>query len=260
MNILRYMLNTNIPSGYHISKGSESKFFILNDGELYCGKLSTNLDKAKKIAKEKLGFSVPVKIWYRFGIQKTQIYVRNLDQDSHVQDHFAFLNEQENKIRIENKKQELTKKYSTFSHISNVGDKVDLELTITEIFTYPIYTEFSDRAICGYCHKFTDKNNNKLIYFGASKAFVEKYTDEDDIKKEKEIYKVGDKITVKATIKEHTIDKKDVDSETKIGMPLTVITRPKLITEFQADNKIQVSAGKSTNNNPESKTRGENDE
>ena len=31
-------------------------------------------------------------------------------------------------------------------------------------------------------------------------------------------------------------------------------------TEFQADNKIQVSAGKSTNNNPESKTRGENDE
>ena len=60
MNILRYMLNTNIPSGYHISKGSESKFFILNDGELYCGKLSTNLDKAKKIAKEKLGFIVPV--------------------------------------------------------------------------------------------------------------------------------------------------------------------------------------------------------
>ena len=39
-----------------------------------------------------------------------------------------------------------------------------------------------------------------------------------------------------------------------------IFTRPKLITEFQADNKIQVSAGKSTNNNPESKTRGENDE
>ena len=31
-------------------------------------------------------------------------------------------------------------------------------------------------------------------------------------------------------------------------------------TEFQADNKIQVSAGKSTNNNPELKTKGENDE
>ena len=32
------------------------------------------------------------------------------------------------------------------------------------------------------------------------------------------------------------------------------------ITEFQADNKIQVSARKSTNNNPESKTKGENDD
>jgi len=36
--------------------------------------------------------------------------------------------------------------------------------------------------------------------------------------------------------------------------------RNKLETEFQADDKIQVSAGKSTNNNPESKTKGENDE
>ena len=231
MNILRYMLNTNIPSGYHISKGSESKFFILNDGELYCGKLSTNLDKAKKIAKEKLGFSVPVKIWYRFGIQKTQIYVRNLDQDSHVQDHFAFLNEQENKIRIENKKQELTKKYSTFSHISNVGDKVDLELTITEIFTYPIYTDYSDFPITGYGHKFTDQNNNQVIYFGNSKTFVEKFKEmvgDSEFERDRSIYQVGIKITVKATFKDHTFDKKDYDNETEIGMPVTVIARPKI--------------------------------
>ena len=33
-----------------------------------------------------------------------------------------------------------------------------------------------------------------------------------------------------------------------------------LKTEFQADDKIQASAGKSTNNNPELKTKGENDE
>ena len=38
------------------------------------------------------------------------------------------------------------------------------------------------------------------------------------------------------------------------------INLKKLLTEFQADNKIQVSAGKSTNNNPELKTKGENDE
>ena len=231
MNILRYMLNTNIPSGYHISKGSESKFFILNNGEDYCGKLSTDLDKAKKIAKEKLGYNVPVKIWYRFGIQKTQIYVRNLDQDSHVQDHFAFLNEQENKIRIENKKQELTKKYSTFSHISNVGDRVDLELTITEIFTYPIYTDYSDFPITGYGHKFTDQNNNQVIYFGNSKTFVEKFKEmvgDSEFERDRSIYQVGNKITVKATIKDHTFDKKDYDNETEIGMPVTVIARPKI--------------------------------
>ena len=34
----------------------------------------------------------------------------------------------------------------------------------------------------------------------------------------------------------------------------------RFVKEFQADNKIQVSAGKSTNNNPELKTRGENDD
>ena len=38
------------------------------------------------------------------------------------------------------------------------------------------------------------------------------------------------------------------------------INLKKLLTEFQADNTIQVSARKSTNNNPELKTKGENDE
>ena len=38
------------------------------------------------------------------------------------------------------------------------------------------------------------------------------------------------------------------------------IANKKILKEFQADNKIQVSAGKSTNNNPESKTRGEQHE
>ena len=38
------------------------------------------------------------------------------------------------------------------------------------------------------------------------------------------------------------------------------IANKRILKEFQADNKIQVSARKSTNNNPESKTKGENDE
>jgi hypothetical protein len=228
------MDNPKIPHSYHISKGADNIFFILNDGEEYLKKLSTNYDTAKKLAVKLIkendpnffqdGNKLITCIWNRNKWQKEQKpkwLPRHFD---HIDTHNNYLA----KIRLENKKQELTKKYSKFSHIGNVGDKLDLELTITEIFTYPIYTEFSDRAICGYCHKFTDKNNNKLIYFGASKAFVEKYKTENDSIRDREIYKVGDKITIEATIKEHTIDKKDVDSETEIGMPLTVIARPKI--------------------------------
>jgi len=228
------MFIDNIPSGYHISKGADNVFFILNNGEDYLKKLSTNYDTAKKLAvkliKEhdpdffKDGNKLITFIWNRNKWQKEQKPKWLPFHFDHIDNHNNYLA----KIKLENKKQELTKKYSAFSHIGNIGDKVDLELTITEIFTYPIYTEFSDRAICGYCHKFTDKNNNKLIYFGASKAFVEKYKTENDSIRDREIYKVGDKITVEATIKEHTIDKKDVDSETEIGMPLTVIARPKI--------------------------------
>jgi len=216
------MFIDNIPSGYHISKGAEGIFYILNDGKTYISKLSTDLKEAKIKAKNYVGFDVPINIWYRNSWERYTSIPKQ--QDQHIINHQDYLA----KLEYEKHKKTIQDKYSKFSHIGNVGDKLDLELTITEIFTYPIYTEFSDRAICGYCHKFTDKNNNKLIYFGASKAFVEKYKTENDSIRDREIYKVGDKITVKATIKQHTTDIKDVDCKTNIGMPVTVIARPKI--------------------------------
>jgi len=228
------MYNLNIPSGYHISKGATNDFYILNDGDIFIRNLSKNLLEAKSKAVELIkendpdffedGNKLVVNIWNR-------LYAKAETKPKWLPNHFDHIdtyNYNLNKIRLDNKKQELTKKYSEFSHIANVGDRLNLELTITEIFTYPIQIEFFPYTITGYGHKFVDQNNNKLIYFGASKEFIEKYADEDDIKKEKEIFKVGDKITVKATIKEHTTDIKDVDSETQIGMPLTIIARPKI--------------------------------
>jgi len=41
------MYKDNIPSGYHISVGAEGVFYILNDGETYISKLSTDLKEAK---------------------------------------------------------------------------------------------------------------------------------------------------------------------------------------------------------------------
>ena len=42
------MFIDNIPSGYHISKGAEGIFYILNDGKTYISKLSTDLKEAKE--------------------------------------------------------------------------------------------------------------------------------------------------------------------------------------------------------------------
>jgi|TARA_R100000479_G_C6336988_1_gene183768 hypothetical protein len=216
------MREQNIPTGWHISKGADSVFFILNNGENYYGKLSTDLETAKLKAKQKLGFDVPVNIWHRFGWKKVEKTERLPFQFDHIDTHIAYIN----KIEFEEYKKSIKNKYSKFSHVGNVGDKLDLELTITEIFTYPIQTE--RWIVTGYGHKFVDKDNNKLIYFGNSKQFLEEYETEYETIKLREIYKVGDKISVKATIKEHTTDIKDIDTKTQIGMPLTVLARPKV--------------------------------
>ena len=218
------MREQNIPTGWHISKGADSVFFILNNGEDYYGKLSTDLETAKLKAKQKLGFDVPVKIWLRLG-HSSNSYV---EQEKLVQfeDHILTHKSHINKIKFEEYKKSIKDKYSKFTHVGNVGDKLDLELTITEIFTYPIQTE--RWVITGYGHKFVDKDNNKLIYFGNSKQFLEEYETEYETIKLREKYKVGDKISVKAMIKEHTTDIKDIDTKTEIGMPLTVLARPKI--------------------------------
>ena len=219
------MYRNDIPSGWHISKGADSVFFILNNGEDYYGKLSTDLETAKLKANKKLGFDVPVKIWLRLGNSSNSFVEekRLVQLDNHISTYQIH----NDKIKFEEYKKSIIDKYSKFSHVANVGDKVNLELTITEIFTYPIHTE--RWVITGYGHKFVDKDNNKLIYFGNSKQFLEEYETEYETTRLREIYKVGDKISVKATVKEHTTDIKDIDSKTKIGMPLTVLQRPKVI-------------------------------
>ena len=64
------MLKQNNPNGYHISKGSDDIYWILNEGEDYRGKLSTDLKKAKVKAKEKIGYVPDVVIWYRKNWEK----------------------------------------------------------------------------------------------------------------------------------------------------------------------------------------------
>ena len=191
------MIIDNIPSGYHISKGAEGILYILNDGKTYISKLSTDLKEAKIKAKNYVGFNVPVNIWYRNSWERYTSIPKQ--QDQHIIDHQDYLA----KLEYEAKKT----KYAKYSHIGTIGKKLNLELTITEIYSFS-----GEYGIC-FVHRFKDKNDNQLIYFGNSKYLVEYKGDSK--------FQIGNKITVEATIKNHIQDKTD------FLMPLTVITRLK---------------------------------
>ena len=192
------MFEKNIPTGYHISVGAEGVFYILNDGEIYISKLSTDLKEAKAKAKNYVGYDVPVKIWLRNSWERHIPLPEKHEQ--HILDHNDYLA----KLRYEEKKA----KYAKYSHIGIIGKKLNLALTITEIYSFS-----GDYGLC-FVHRFKDNNDNQLIYFGNSKDLVEYKGDSK--------FQVGNKITVEATIKNHIQDKTD------FFMPLTVITRPKI--------------------------------
>ena len=197
------MFIDNIPSGYHISKGAEGIFYILNDGKTYISKLSTDLKEAKAKAKNYVGSDVPVNIWYRDSWKTGWTIPQYHEQ--HILDHKDHLWN----LELEAKKA----RYTKYSHIGTIGEKLELELTIIEIYSFN-----GEYGLC-FVNRFKDNNDNQLIYFGNSKDLVEYRGDSK--------FQVGNKITVKAIIKNHIQDKTD------FLMPLTVITRPKLIKEIQ---------------------------
>ena len=231
------MTKQNTELGYHISMGADAKMYIFNNGEDYIKNLSTDYETAKIKAKEYLlkeyeddnltneELKVPLDIWLRVKYV-TPVYIPHtpdwLIMTAHVIDHkkhLEFLKEKE--LKDDGAKQ---------SHIGTVEEKIEnLELTITDIFTYVVDNP-NGYPIITFGHKFEDKNNNHLIYFGNSKQFVKldmvdvDWADQPQEQKVS-IYNVGDKITVKGTIKDHTYEKRNE------YMPLTIIKRPSVITK-----------------------------
>ena len=222
----------NIPSGYHISKGAWSVFYILNYGENFVKNLSTNLKDAKVKAKQITGFDVPVSIWGRMPhfTNPNPVRIENW-YDQHIIDHRDFLDNKAREFVRNIRKQYVSK----LSHVGNIGEIVELDLTICSIFTFET-DSYNPRdnnlgiPVITYCHKFIDNNGNHLIYFGNAKALINPAIDSDDYNVKlpqpmKPKYNVGDKITVKANIKKHTFEKNYDD------IPLTLIQRPKTITK-----------------------------
>jgi hypothetical protein len=217
------MYNPKIPYSYHISKGADNVFFILNDGEDYLRKLSTDYDTAKKLAvkliKEndpdffKDGNKLETYIWNR---DKWNVFKNAKPHEIYYHDHICNYNNYIAKAKTE---KAITEAKAKYSFVGDVGDILDLELTIKEIFSF-----VGDYGFC-MAHKFEDIDGNSLIYFGNSKQL----NSEDESK-----FKVGDKITVTATIKRHTKSEKDVawtDGFDSVLKPVTVISKPKLIKE-----------------------------
>ena len=155
------------------------------------------------------GNELIVSIWNRFEwkIEKKPKWIPF--HDDHIDTHNRYFA----KIK---KEKDIAEAKAKYSFVGEVGDILDLEPTITEIFGFD-----GDYGFC-MVHKFKDADDNSLIYFGNSKQLNTEYDSK---------FKVGDKITVTATIKRHTKSEKDVtwtDGFDSVLKPVTVITRPKI--------------------------------
>jgi len=216
------MLKQNVPSGYHISKGANNVFWILNDGENYLRKLSTNYKTAKKIAVNLIkendpdffndGNELITFIWNRDGWEKSTKSDKEIYHFQHIVSYFI---EQE-KIETEKNIAEAKAKYS---HVGDVGDILDLKLKITKIFGFD--------SNYGYClaHKFEDADGNSLIYFGNSKQLCNDFDSK---------FNEGDTISITAEVKRHTKDQKEYvwsNGFDIVYKPVTVLSKPKLIKE-----------------------------
>jgi hypothetical protein len=143
--------------GYHISKGADDIYWILNDGDIFVKNLSTDLETAKIKAKEKIGFVPPVTIWHRqkFIYSKPEYRVPDWllfnDHITTYKKHLAAV-----------KFLAAEKDCESRQYVGSVGDVLELELILTDLFAFD-----GDYGSCN-CYKFKDSNNNRFIYFGNS--------------------------------------------------------------------------------------------
>lgn len=194
--------------GYHISKGADDIYWILNDGEHFVKNLSKDLDTAKIRAEEKLGFVPPVDIWHR----KKFIYVAPkyktpdwLLFQEHIFDYKKHL------ARIEFLAAK--KDCESRQYVGSVGDILEMELELIEKFSFD-----SDYGYCT-CYKFKDSNNNRFIYFGTSNQL-------------NSFKNSGDKFIISFEIKRQFINERDSQIPYKINQIKKVKSKAPVSREF----------------------------
>jgi hypothetical protein len=200
-------------NSYHISKGADSHFYILNDGEFFVQNLSTDLDKAISKAKKIIGEEVPVDIWLRNHKKTFEYEVKPQQHNSHVCSYEKYLSD----IEFKKKKQICDAR----DYLGSVGDEYEIELELI--------SEFSFEGAYGitWCLNFKDINDWRYIYFGSSKE-IDKFK------------KVGDKCLVRFEIKKHYIN----NYKEFIPYKINQIKKIKVLNEILDNNSGIVNVSK----------------
>ena len=138
---------------YHISKGADDIYYILNCGVDYIQNLSLDLETAKFKAKNIIGSEVPVDIWFR----KKWLEKHKPNQDSHIKSYENYLQ----KLAFE--KDKLNCEARQF--VGNINDKIETELELTTRFDF----QNDWYGISSICY-FKDSNDNRYKYFGSCRS------------------------------------------------------------------------------------------
>ena len=180
---------------YHVSKGADDIYYILNNGMEYIQNLSTDVDVALIKAKNIIGFEVPLDIWYRkkMGEWKPQ-------QDQHVEDHYAHLA----KLNYAKDAAQCVSR----QFVGSVNEKMVCELECT--LTYDIQTEWGPSRVV----YLKDEQGNRFKYFGTAKAVWN-------------FRKIGDKATIEFVIKEHKFEDKYYKFDGVVPYNLNMISKIK---------------------------------
>ena len=195
-------------NSYHISKGADSHFYILNDGEFFVQNLSTDLDKAISKAKKITGEEVPVDIWLRTRFGNTEFDKKPKQHNLHVHSYFAYLNS------LAEKKHE--EECKARDYLGSVGDEYEKQLELIKMFS------FEGAYGHAWCLKFKDINDWRYIYFGSSKE-IEHFD------------KQGDKCLVRFEIKKQVIDHY-LDNDSRFPYKINHITKIKVLNKILDNN------------------------
>ena len=139
---------------YHISKGADDHYYILNCGKAFVKTLSTDLETAKIKARSIVGSDVPVDVWHR---KKTFGSDWKPQQDAHVVSHDEYI--------FKLKRAKIEEECNARQYVGEVGETLIKKLYLID--SHVAQSSWGEFNIA----IFEDSEKNRYIYFGNAKCF-----------------------------------------------------------------------------------------